>query len=191
MLGTFCRIWNFSYQDKKPNQVKQHLAKTEKPTLHKLWVFKPQSKPWQVAKDGRQRDSKSRLHLPGGGGGSPCSPLSPDGSPAPPASQAQPADPGLRACSRVGNRLDKGRCCHLRNQVCVFVSVCLRQQAGGLDWVLGILGSPALSKSHGSMWGLKVDLQQAVHHPNVTLVQGVISGAGNGFSVSPQIFPKC
>ena len=33
----------------------------------------------------------------------------------------------------VGNRLDKGRCCHLRNQVCLFGSVCLRQQAGGLD----------------------------------------------------------
>lgn len=68
--------------------MKQHLAKTEKPTLHKLWVFKPQSKPWWVAKDGRQRGGKSRLRLPGGGGGSPCSPLSPDGSPAPPASQA-------------------------------------------------------------------------------------------------------
>ena len=54
--------------------------------------------------------------------------------------------------------------------------------------MLGVLGSPALSKSHGSMWGLKMDLQQAVHHPNVTLVQGVISGAGNGFSVSPRSF---
>lgn len=66
MLGTFCRIWNFSYQDKKPNQMKQHLAKTEKPTLHKLWVFKPQSRPWRVAEDGRQRGSKRRLRPPWG-----------------------------------------------------------------------------------------------------------------------------
>ena len=33
-----------------------------------------------------------------------------------------------------------------------------------------------------------MDLQQALHHASVTLVQGVISGAGKGFSVPLRSF---
>ena len=57
-----------------------------------------------------------------------------------------------------------------------------------MHWALAILGSPAHGKSLGSARGLKMDLQQALHHPSVTLVQGVISGAGKGFSVPLRSF---
>ena len=69
------------------------------------------------------------------------------------------------------------------------VWLCLPETAG---WGLGLsarrLGIPSPQQISRLYVGLKMDLQQAVHHPNVTLVQGVISGAGNGFSVSPRSF---
>ena len=164
--------------------------KTEKPTLHS-WGCSSQNPNRGRSPRTGQCGGKCCLHPPWGGGWPPCSPLSPDGSPAPLTVKPSQQTQGWGRAHILETASTKITVADWETRsACLYLFAPETKKAGGLDWALVILGSPAHGKSHGSTRGLKMDLQQALHHPSD-------SGARCDFwgwkwlFCAPQVFPKC
>lgn len=63
MLGTFCRIWTFFYQDQNQNKPHNTLQEKKNPVFTSYEFSSQISKPWQVAKNRRQGGCKGCLRL--------------------------------------------------------------------------------------------------------------------------------